>query len=680
MKKKVFCFLMALILCFTPVLFAGCENLEDLEDDFESGLGGGSGGGSGSGESFFADFFDGFKVVYSESQIGAEKEITELSDNLYDEILKGLTYYYGDGKDENNLYNNATFFPDAIRQTIINQGGNAVLDENVPDIAKHWNWTLNPNDANIPAGDIESFIAESSDYENFISIYKDRVNKYPLLSTYYLKAIQIVLYETMLGYEQTTFEAGHIVEEDTSVILSGVTVPAKQDIFTIKVKSSPKADLVGEIVYSYKYVYTLQTDGVTKDPADEYCGEQFESQKIRDYLGYWNEEVENPPANGGLKAEYYENATYSGLTKADADELITYILNEVIGKDVVEYDYENFRNSVNYRNYVYTVAEMIYSAVYDGSKEFVYTYKTDKMEVEYNFITEFLDPYLKALKEKPENAEKPIGELKAEFLDKEATFKPTSASYLRDYDTDMFFASGNAFEGMDGATSFENSPMSEYQSVAIMSAKDDLELGGIWMQIFSPNPDLAITVYVRFWAYDKETGEGQLFEWEQDEINFYQTSPYDSAYAEEDCEYHDYVEGKGYLYKTTEDGITGYYTDFEVGVDLTGVPEKFQAPYDRDDPTELQIDAIKLPKFENTTENKLKAQSEGGAVNGITEAQLNGDYAYKVVPSKNGFGGVTVLDENQINFSFYEMVFDIQKDPTLENTNYDYKLAVVTPV
>ena len=676
---------MALIFCFTPVLFAGCENLDDLEDDFESGLGGGSGGGSGSGESFFADYFDGFKVVYSESQIEQESDITILTTGLYfEKILTPLVEKYGSGATDENE-NLIEFFPDAIRQTIIrDETGKLSILNNVPTLASRWNWTLSDfsihDQINIQKI-VEEINAGNLYYEDWIDYIGGNENiLYPKLSDYYSTPIQIVLYETMLGYEQTTFEVG-VRTEQLNEKYAGF--PTYIDHFEIKIAKCQNKELEGVVIHRTFSVYYVE-NGVKG--MIELTNAQKNNQitetpdEVKDYLGYWNEEGENPPANGGLKAEYYENATYSGLTKADADELITYILNEVIGKDVVEYDYENFRNSeVNYRNYVYTVAEMIYSAVYDGSKEFIYTYKTDKMEVEYDFLAE--------QKLKDENKDIPEGDMKAN-LRSAATFKPTSASYLRDYDTDMFFASGNAFEGMEGATSFENSPMSEYQSVAIMSAKDDLELGGIWMQIFSPNPDLAITVYVRFWAYDKETGEGQLFEWEQDEINFYQTSPYDSAYAEEDCEYHDYVEGKGYLYKTTEDGIAGYYTDFEVGVDLTGVPEKFQAPYDRNDPTELQIDAVKLPKFENTTENKLKAQNE--AVNGITEASLGEgigtdedgnkiDYAYKVVASKNGFGGVTVLDENQINFSFYEMVFDIQKDPTLENTNYDYKLAVVTP-
>ena len=265
--------------------------------------------------------------------------------------------------------------------------------------------------------------------------------------------------------------------------------------------------------------------------------------------------------------------------------------------------------------------------------------------------------------------------------------RPQTAAFLRDYDTDMFFSNADAFDifgdSNSEAHSFDNSPMSEYQSVVIMPTKE-MTLSGIWMQIFSPNPDLAIKVYIRYYAYDPTTGTGKLFTWEQDEIDFYQSEPYDMAYANKDCKYHKYVEGKGYLYKTTEkdnngNKIEGYYTDFEVGCSVEDVPEQFVELYDRNDPNALQLDAIKLDKFNNSSSDpKLKA--EGSPVNGIVESQLNSAYAYKVIPSKNGFGGVTVLDERKVNFSFYEMVFDIEKDISFASQNYDYKLSVVTPV
>lgn len=610
---------MALIFCFTPILFAGCEVFDVLEEDFENSLGGSSGGEGSSGE-----LLDGFKVVYSESQIGQDKEIQLLTTALYfEKILTPLGQKYGSGpalEGENN------FFPDAIRQTIINDGGTAKLVEGAPI----WNWTLNPNHNSATTLAVKKLSETADTYETFLkgpTGFTLLQTVYPSLSDYYSKPIQIVLYETMLGYEQTTFKV------DTT------------NGFEVVVENCHKQELIGETVTS---------------------------SAVDNYLGDWDTDAKT---GNGLMEEYYANATYSGLTKADADELITYILDEVIGKEVVKYDYDHFKASENtefdnYRNYVGTVAEMIYEAVYDGSKEFVYNYELDGETITYDFIEK--------------NAGADLGELMAH-----ATYRPRSSSFLRDYETDMFFESGDAFDNVPGATPFENSPMSEYQSVVVMPSAEDFEFGGMLMQIFSPNPELAITVYVRFWAYDEETGEGKLFEWEQPKINFYHTEPYTEEYREKDCEYHDYVEGKGYLYKTTDkdnDGnlIEGYFTDFEVAVDLTDVPEKFQAPYDRNDPTKFEIDRVKLSKFENSEEDpKLKASLPATeTVNGITEANLfkNGGYAYKVIPSKNGFGGVTVLDENQIDFSFFEMVFDIQKDPTLANKNYDYKLAVLLPL
>ena len=680
MKKKFFCLLMAIIFAFTPILFAGCgeEIMADLEEDFNEEFGGGSGGSSeGSSDPFISHFYNGFKVVYSESQIEQENNIDELTYELYDNaLLIPLTNKYGSGKGE------TTFFPDAIRQTIIrDDAGKLSILNDVPTSAYRWNWTLNDN-AGTAVNEIKDQInGEVGLYYNDWLGFTTGI--YPSLSDskYYSTPIQIVLFETMLGYEQTTFEVESGEGKPTNyppLPIAGELRDVVQDYFIIKVKTSPKADLVGEIVYSYKFVYTIKNDQ-SKDEVEDYSSKQeTPSQEILNYLN-------------GLKAQYYNTATYSGLTKADADELITYILNEVIGEDVVEYDHNTLRTltvngeRVNYRNYVGTVAEMIYKAVYDGSDEFVYTYKTDEIEVEYDFIAD--------QKAKRGGEEIEEGVLKAELY-KEASFRPKTASYLRDYNPDMFFSSANAFEGLEGATSFENSPMSEYQSVALMPKKDNSEFGGMWMLIFAPNPDLAITVRARFWAYNPETGKGQLFEWVQDEINFYQSEPIDGISYEESNDEQEYVPGKGYLQKTTEkdnDGnpIEGYCTAFEVSFDITGVPPEFAIEGSDDPYAETMTDKLILSEFKNTeSDPKLKADDD--EVNGITEVALGDhvkkdgeneeedseEYAYKVIPSKNGFGGVTVLDENQIEFSFYELVFDIQKDPTLTNTNYDYKLAI----
>lgn len=670
MKKRVFSFLLAIVMAFMPMLFAGCESEESLGGGDFGGGAGGSGDSSTPGQSsFYKQFIDGFKVVYSKSQIGQVSDIEEITDTFYKNgILFGLNKFYGSGDGNGNL---ETFFPDSIRQTIYQRtDGKATLADGTIIKNDKWLWTLNPNETTTLEEIKQN--AKDSMYEDFVEGYIGMT--YPKLSSenYYSIPLQIVLYETLLGYLQngtdnrTMFEVEEQNIEVEQTRYLGNLYDTFKYSFSIKIVSSRNQSLVGATYYKYeKYYFTPNSGNEISEETESFV----DKEQIEQYLET-------------LKNSYKSTATYSGLTKTDADSLITYILNNVIGADVVKNDYVQFGpdqttfvkdgNYYNYRNYVGRVAAMVYDFVYDGSEEFVYTYNQNGLDIKFDYIE-----YYKSVHG---------GELPSANLD-DFQMRPQTAAFLRDYDTDMFFSNADAFDifgdSNSEAHSFDNSPMSEYQSVVIMPKKE-MTLSGIWMQIFSPNPDLAIKVYIRYYAYDPTTGTGKLFTWEQDEIDFYQSEPYDMAYANKDCKYHKYVEGKGYLYKTTEkdnngNKIEGYYTDFEVGCSVEDVPEQFVELYDRNDPNALQLDAIKLDKFNNSSSDpKLKA--EGSPVNGIVESQLNSAYAYKVIPSKNGFGGVTVLDERKVNFSFYEMVFDIEKDISFASQNYDYKLSVVTPV
>ncbi len=698
MKKRVFSFLLAIIMAFMPVFFAGCE-IDDSEGGGSVGGIGGSGGSSPGQSSFYKEFIDGFKVVYSNSQIGQIKDIEKITEEFYDEgILKGLNKYYGSGLGNGN---SATFFPDSIRQTIYQDtAGNAKLGDNSTIKNDKWLWTLNPNFG--ATNETVASLITGKKYSDFKQSFLNILQyvTYPDISTYYSTPLQIVLYETLLGYCQngndhrTMFEV-EFVDGYRHKLAEGVYIDANPHYykFAIKVKSSSNSSIIGKYIY---YFETEKKVSYTNDAGDRiYLVNESAptpinepEQVIEDYLT-------------SLKEKYYANATYSGLTKTDADSLVTYILNNVIGEEVVKNDYtqfgpsssyyntatenvnyvENGKNFYNYRYYVGRVAEMVYSFVYDGSDEFVYTYNQNGINITYDFVEAY------KAKNDGKHPKEDIGKLDETGNETNFLFRPKTASFLRDYDTDMFFSNADAFDifgdSKSEAHSFDNSPMSEYQSVVMMPSKD-ITLSGIWMQIFSPNPDLAIKVYIRYYAYDKATGVGKLFTWEQDKIDFYQSEPYDMAYSEQDCKYHKYVPGKGYLYKTTEKDnkgnlIEGYYTDFEVGVSVEDVPEQFVELYDRDDPNALQLDSVKLDKFKNTESDPM-LKAEGEEVNGIVEAKLQSTYAYKVIPSKNGFGGVTVLDESKVDFTFYEMVFDIEKDITHASQNYDYKLCVVTPV
>lgn len=740
MKKRIVSILMAIVMLFTPLLFAGCGLIDGVQNgikssaidslnDYTNGTGsfagsgssGSSSSGSGSsGSSSSSDdedydptetnvvtkYFDGFKVVYSKSlktgKTGTKKELTnELYDNA---ILIPLDNFYGSGSENENLN---TFFPDSIRQLIVRDkasvSNNAILDTN----GKAWKWTL--GDGDFGKNDVKLVDNENNpkSYKNYVNQFIETTETldYPLLSDYYAIAIQIVLFETMLGYkEKTTFKPVFDGDNNKLTTIEIVSCPNNVGLNGKAVCSDYTTEYVGE---SYNAL-----DNATKQKVDRI---KQEVVTTGDYLT----ELQN---------KYYTTATYSGLTKADADSFIDYILDKVIGIEVVCYDYEtygpnqtdyrevtfetqeereafeanpnpnlynvlkkegeDYYNYYNYRNYVGRVAEMVYSQVFDGEGEYKYTYERTynrkTIKFEYDFV-------------KNKNTS---GKTGADLLldiatwKAEASFRPKSVSFLSDYEVNAFFESENAFnmfgeeENTDSA-SFDNSPLAEYQSVVVMQQKED-DFGGMLMEIFSPNPDLAINLRVRCYLYDESTGKGILCEWKtSDEINFYHDTSVNGVDTKQSDESQDYVPGKGYLYKTTQkdnDGnpITGYFTDFEVNVNLSQVPEKYQVKGEDLAVDDIQIDRIVIGKFNNYEEKDgVRMKAQGESVNGRVEASLDvaeKPYAYKIIQSQNGFGGITVLDETKAGCSYFELVFDIEKDPTLASQNYDFKLAIILPM
>ncbi len=597
MKKKIISLLLVFVLGISAFLFAGCQSFEDeVSDRFENEFS--SENGENSASQFLANHIDGFKVVYTTSmRTGENGNISIIDTRFYKILLDELTKKYG-----------TTDCPDSIRQLIIADGdSNAKLVE-----GNHaWKWTL-IFDSPFTQEYIYNNMVNGKTYEQFKSSFVALKDYYPQLSEYYSTAIQIVMFETLLGYGKdklTTFEA------DTT---SG---------FVVKVKNCPTNSTL------------LNGKNVTDGDVESYL------QTLSD--------------------EYYASASYSGFTKNTADRFITYLLDEVVGSELVEYDYKTYgpdETNPNYRNYVENIAELVYDKIYDGSGEdYTFSYKLlNGDEISYKFSGR--------TGEGSELAPKPVG-----------TFSAQPSCFMSDFETEAFFEDGSALEtmlngGETTKTSFENSPLAEYQSV-IMMPKQDYTFGGMVMQIFSANPDLQINMTLRFWAYDKDTHTGTLYKFKQEGINFYQSSPILHDGEDESVK----VEGKGYLYKAKDkdnngNEINGYYTDFEITFDASEVDEKFVENSDKNNPNVLHLDYLKLDEFDNTN---LKATGE--SVNGRVEQAIDKTSGYKVVENEDGFGGVTVIDEKKIEFSFCEIMFDVVKDRTKENQDYTYKLAVLLP-
>lgn len=672
MKKSILVVFLVFIIAIVPMLLVGCHigkgktDVPSIPDD--SNVTDNGDGQDGQQLAEFAQLLDGFKVVYSKGLSGSTNPIQPLADQLTIGILDQLNSFYGSGTDNDAL---ATYFPDSIRQTIYQDtDGTAQLADDTSIANDQWLWTLNPN-AEKKSSTIYNTIFQGQEYPtalaNCHTILNSKDNKYPQLSSVFAIPLQIALYETLLGYNQIELEfiIDTIKTEDGSYE-GGVLYNYYTEVFSIKIKACQNKNIIGKLIYqSDTFTYFIKNNTVFPKGNDNgHSGtETYAGSDIKTYLQ-------------DLKNNYRNQATYSGLTKTDADAYITYLLDNVIGAQVVANDYRQFgpnqttyRDSIslakyqtdgeldlaklnytdgtynyyNYRNYVGRVAEMVYSLVYDGAEQFVYTYQGDGFEIEYDYVQSYQDQH---------------GAMPDE---QDSIMRAKSASFIGDYDNEQFF-------------SFDDTPLAEYQSVTLMP-QQDIAVSTLKLQVFTANPDLSVGVNLRYYAYDPITGEGKLHVFAQDDINFYQATPYDSAYSGRDCQYHRYVAGKGYLYKTTQkdnDGhsIQGYYTTLTVRLDLSAISADFIVKDDSQD--NAKLDGAKVNKFfDSQSDPKLQI---GSVLGGHVEAPLNDAFCYKVIPSAKR-GGFTVLDERQIQFSFFEMTFDIHKD--LSNQNYDFKFCIL---
>lgn len=408
MKKSILVVFLVFIITIVPMLLVGCHigkgktDVPSIPDD--SNVTDNGDGQDGQQLAEFAQLLDGFKVVYSKGLSGSTNPIQPLSDKLTTGILDQLNSFYGSGTDNDAL---ASYFPDSIRQTICQDtDGTAQLADETSISNDQWLWTLNPK-AKKNSAEIYDTIFQGQEYQtalaNCQTTLNSTANNYPQLSNFYAIPLQISLFETLLGYDQTVFkvESG----EKMTVVKNNISNELSSNYFIISIETCPnRPELNGKIIYKYvqgatskiiingeELVFEIKHEEIKINSTGEQ--QTADQEMIVNYLGDWEQKT-------GLMGEYQNKATYSGLTKTDADSLITYILNNVIGADVVKNDYVQFgpnqttyRDSIslakyetdgeldlaklnytdgtynyyNYRNYVGRVAEMVDSLVYDGS-------------------------------------------------------------------------------------------------------------------------------------------------------------------------------------------------------------------------------------------------------------------------------------------------------------------------
>jgi len=621
--KAILCLCLALLFSFSAFLFAGCD--KDIGD-----IGGGSGSGGGENQrTFFENYVSGIAAVYANSENGGDSGLeSENTDLLITSIKDGLLSNYGSGKDiDTYRYSAKAPFYDSIRMLVTNDNGYAKEQTNLPN---RWSWFLDPNmtgNKGLTPKDNETFInwqkrmqndpKGSYDDDEFIDSSKYNFEQFKNI-------FQIILYEIMLGYNETKIEV--VAGNQLTGYDRGVKLTCKADYFYAKIVSCEKdQSLVGYYLFNYQKSgeASAEFNGVKYSVSFSEINQSEPDQKIQDY-------------QESLKQEYLSKSRYVGLTKQNADKLIDYILTEIIGKDLVLRDYNDYKNQqVNFRNYVETIAYLVYSQTYDGSDEdWVYSFPSgNSTKITYTFNQTQRD-----------NA-KNKGLLNKSEL---GSFMAKPATYVKYFPGESFFGDPDATD------QFAGKPYAEYQSIVIVPAisAETKKDGGIKLEagfvfnFMSRNKNLRIIPKVRYCVYNEETGTQFFYEFDADEINFSGAQSFVNAA-----------------------GQTCYEDDFDFGVDISKLDPSL---------VKTQVDSTGYKETTYTVgffKNKELLDSVVDETR-LTEQAGVQDF-YKVVESKNGHGGTTVLNEKHINSSFFEIVFDIVKSETdPENTDYNFSLVL----
>lgn len=618
--KAILCLCLALLFSFSAFLFAGCD--KDIGD-----IGGGSGGGGG-GENqrtFFENYVSGIAAVYANSENGGSSGLeSENTDLLITNIKTGLLSNYGSGENSKYRYSDdyAPFY-DSIRMLVTNDNGTATANLN-----NHWNWTIDPF---IQGFYLNNIVPDGTlSYEEWRSYVGDQDNNllYSSFPDFFSNILQIALYETMLGYEQTTLKV--TVDYNTTLPpFSETTSPVMDTFYCVEIEKCSNKNLNGlRLYWHWQSNTTKLSDEIIDDDKNE------ANKKLLTYLYGEGGTQSNP--TGGLAKEYLEKSRYIGLTKQNADKLIDYILTEIIGKELVLLDYNQYRNEqVNFRNYVSTIAYLVYSQTYDGSDEdWVYSFPSgNSTKITYTFNQE------------------QRGNAKITGLLNESergSFSAKPATYVKYFPGESFFGDPDATD------QFAGKPYAEYQSIVIVPAisAETTKDGGIKLEagfvfnFMSRNKNLRIIPKVRYCVYNEETGTQFFYEFAADEINFSGAQSFVNAA-----------------------GQTCYEDDFDFGVDISKLDPslvKTQVDSTGYKETTYTVGFFKNKELLDSVVNETRLTDQAGVQN-----------FYKVVESKNGHGGTTVLNEKHINSSFFEIVFDIVKSETdPENTDYNFSLVL----
>lgn len=583
------------------LVFAGCDEDDEFYDPENPSA----------SPSFFERYVGGFNTVFANDSSGYggidDSEERNWSTQKFNGFLfDQISAYYGDGNTaaltgDNPILVDEIVFPDSVRFYAYEKyektenGDTAVVDFE----DSHWNWFISP-DEEPPVSWLTNSDNDNPNFDEITDLISWRdfainfLPSYSVLFSDYLfqNILQIVIYEIMLGYDNLT-EIQITYNEN------------KEYTFTVTQSQN------SVLLQNNGCIYQNSPPDTTPESVSAYIE--------------------------ALQAQYENQTRYTGFTKDNADRLIDYILDEVIGENAVWEDYNKFireeinkENPINYRNYVDTIVRIVYGLTYDGSGD-VWVY-------DYEPITNYSVTF---------EGRDASGEIISE-----TSFAAKPATYVR------YFPGETLFGEDDVDYQFSNKPIGEYQSILVVPARTITTLleGGIRLEagfvfnFMSYNKDLKINAKVRYQYYNEITGYRKLFEFDCDQINF------DDGYEGVD-----------------PDGRTYWENDFELSIETDALPADVVTT--EKDATGYEVSYYTIGFFNNDSLLNAVAGAEGGEVT-LTEFEAIQDL-YKVIASQNGYGGITVLNEKKINSSFFEIVLDVVKTPNdPPDTDYNFRLVL----
>ena len=351
----------------------------------------------------------GYKVCYKPAQYNFERLFESFSDNIIDDLFNYFTFDNIRDIDENNIsdseYNtiweNQALKVDRIRyqpQLILEDGVYYYTYDNVS-----WNWTFGKN-----IDLLETYLLTDGEKEKTNENLKNLIKTYKLFEEVNLNQIKSI-YSTVLEYNIYELVLGRTP-----------TVPVVEI-----------SDTATTVLDSVKI--TLNGETITGDDTE------------RDSI------IEE------IRQEFSQYGTYVGFTERDRENLTNYILETVIGDQIVNNSKYNKNNE-----YQTKVAEIVYNSNPTASS-------SD------DSIRDFFDPY--------------------------------PASKIKDFNGTAFYINGGVDENGNSANNaFDHIQSAEYQSFVIMPEQEDLTLCALWLAFESEQP---IDAVIRVRYYD---GAGRLFE------------------------------------------------------------------------------------------------------------------------------------------------------------------------